>query len=136
MEVFDGFCISSAIHTHSSNTYARPERRRREDERKKKQQLDHPPHRNSLILSFGSFMFSLFKSFLCSNLSIWLDRPVVPNGSRCYISILDGLVGVAFQKRANSPRVFNSPLFLRQIAFQLFFCIFQYKFNSKFQSVM
>ena len=37
-------------------------------------------------------MFSLFKSFLCSNLSIWLDRPVVPNGSQCYISILDGLV--------------------------------------------
>ena len=90
--VFDGFCISSAIHTHSSNTYARPERRRREDGRKKKQQLDHPPHCNSLILSFGSFMFSLFKSFLCSNLSIWLDRPVVSNGSRCYISILDGLV--------------------------------------------
>ena len=90
--VFDGFCISSAIHTHSSNTYARPERRRREDGRKKKQQLDHPPHCNSLILCFGSFMCSLSKSFLCSNLFIWLDRPVVPIGSRCYISILDGLV--------------------------------------------
>ena len=37
-------------------------------------------------------MFSLFKSFLCSNLSIWLDRPVVFNGSRCYILIFDGLV--------------------------------------------
>ena len=37
-------------------------------------------------------MCSLSKSFLCSNLFIWLDRPVVPNGSRCYISILDGLV--------------------------------------------
>ena len=45
----------------------------------KKQQLDHPPHCNSLLLSFGLIMFSLFKSFLCSNLSIWLDRPVVPN---------------------------------------------------------
>ena len=90
--MFDGFCISSAIHTHSSNTYARPERRRREDGRKKKQQLDHPPHCNSLILYFGSFMCSLSKSFLCSNLFIWIDRPIVPNGSRCYISIFDGLV--------------------------------------------
>ena len=109
--MFDGFCISSAIHTHSSNTYARPERRRREDERKKKQQLDHPPHRNSLILSFGSFMFSLFKSFLCSNLSIWLDRPVVPNGSRCYISILDGLVLYIFTQppfcRTETYKIYN-----------------------------
>ena len=32
-------------------------------------------------------IFPLFKSF-----DIYPDRPVVPNGSRCYISILDGLV--------------------------------------------
>ena len=77
---------TAAIHTHGLSAEGA------KTNVKKKQQLDHPPHCNSLILSFGSFMFSLFKSFLCSNLSIWLDRPVVPNGSRCYISILDGLV--------------------------------------------
>ena len=102
MGVFNGFCISSAIHTHSSNTYTRPERRRREDGRKKKQQLDHPPHCNSLILYFGSLMCSLSKSFLSSNLFIWIDRPIVLNGSRCYISIFDGLVTILDIKKNGS----------------------------------
>ena len=77
---------TAAIHTHDLSAKGA------KTDVKKKQQLDHPPHWNSLILCFGSFMCSLSKSFLCSNLFIWLDRPVVPNGSRCYISILDGLV--------------------------------------------
>ena len=72
--------------------YIRPERRRREGWQQKMETLDHPPLFYGSIFFLCSFLFSLFKSFLCSNLSIWPDRPVVPNGSRCYISILDGLV--------------------------------------------
>ena len=43
-----------------------------------------------------SFFCVLFFS-LCSNLSIWPVRQVVPDESRCYIPIFDGLVSVTFQ---------------------------------------
>ena len=42
-----------------------------------------------------SFFCVLFFS-LCSNLSIWPGRQVVPDGSRCYIPIFDGLVYLCF----------------------------------------
>ena len=50
--------------------------------------------KRSTILPFSmdqSFFFVLFFS-LCSNLSIWPGRQFVPDGSRCYIPIFDGLV--------------------------------------------
>ena len=50
--------------------------------------------KRSAILPFSivqSFFFVLFFS-LCSNLSIWPGRQFVPDGSRCYIPIFDGLV--------------------------------------------
>ena len=37
------------------------------------------------------FFYILFFSF-CSNLSMWPGRQVVPDGSRCYSPIFDGLV--------------------------------------------
>ena len=88
--------IHSAYHQHDDTCYKckawAPKARRPTKADVKKQTLDHPPFFYGIILFLCSFLFSLFKSFLCSNLSIWPDRPVVPNGSRCYISILDGLV--------------------------------------------
>ena len=36
--------------------------------------------------------FSVLFFSLCSNLSIWPGRQFVPDGSRCYIPIFDGLV--------------------------------------------
>ena len=52
--------------------------------------------KRSTILPFSmdqSFFFVLFFS-LCSNLSIWPGRQFVPDGSRCYIPIFDGLVAI------------------------------------------
>ena len=45
-----------------------------------------------LLISIVKSYFSVLFFSLCSNLSIQPDRPLVPNGSRCYISIFDGLV--------------------------------------------
>ena len=66
--------------------------------------------KRSTILPFSmdqSFFFVLFFS-LCSNLSIWPGRQFVPDGSRCYIPIFDGLVYTALT--ADSP---FSNLFIR-----------------------
>ena len=48
-------------------------------------------HRKQYILHTYGFSFVLLFS-LCSNLSKWPGRQVVPNGSQCYIPISDGLV--------------------------------------------
>ena len=59
-------------------------------------------------------------------------------GRSLTIRLYEWTAVIAFQKRANSPQVFNPLLFLRQIAFQSFFSIIlsQYIFSSRFQSIM
>ena len=66
---------------------AQPERKRRERCRQKKT-LDRPPH------FYGSIFFCILFFSLCSYLSIWSGRQVVPDSSWCYIPIFDGLVMV------------------------------------------
>ena len=51
----------------------------------KKETLDHPPHFYGSIFFLCSFLFSLFNS-------MWPARQIVPDESRCYIPIFDGLV--------------------------------------------
>ena len=79
--------------------YVRPERQRREGRRQKRRRS------NILPISMVQLFFCVLFFSLCTNLSTWPGRQVVPIGSRCYIPIFDGLVGVyAHEHRFNSVR--------------------------------
>ena len=63
-----------------------PERRRREGWQKKRKRSTILPI--SMVQSF----FCVFFFSLCSNLSMWPGGQIVPDESRCYIPIFDGVV--------------------------------------------
>ena len=60
--------------------------------------------RNGPISIVQSFFCVLFFS-LCSNLSIWPVRQVVPDEPRCYIPIFDGLVDIVVTSMREVSRI-------------------------------
>ena len=66
-----------------------------------------------LPISLVQFLFCVLFFSLCSNLSMWSDRQVVPDGSRCYIPIFDGLVSSdrsPLQYTVDIYKIFTRPL--------------------------